>query len=289
MSQVEMIFYDVQHGNATYIRTPNSKHVMIDLGIGDYSGHDQNFSPLRELWHKYGVRQLDHVTITHPHLDHIDDILNFDAFSPKVLMTPRHLTDAEILSGTRAGDRPKFDKYLEIRRRYTSDVSVANDYNVPASFGGVQFQHFSSPLLPHTNFNNHSIVTVISYSGTKIVLPGDNERASFDQLMLGSAFRAAVSNADILLAPHHGRESAYHAEFVKLVNPLLTIVSDGSLCDTSSNHRYSANSRGWTVFNRSGGSYQRKCLTTNSDGEVYVKFGPSNDPNFRNFLNVQIA
>jgi len=288
MSQVEMIFYDVQYGNATYIRTRTANNLMIDLGIGDYSGHNENFSPLEELWHKYGVRQLHHVTITHPHLDHIDDILNFDAFSPTVFQTPRHISDEEILNGVRQGDKPKFDKYLEIRRRYNDTVTSANDISVPESFGGVEFRYFISPLLPHNNFNNHSIVTTISYNGIKIVLPGDNEWPSFQQLMLDDNFKNSVKNADILLAPHHGRESAYHADFVKLVNPRLTIVSDGSLCNTSSNHRYSANSRGWTVHKSDGSSITRKCLTTNSDGEVYVKFGPSTDPRYDRFLTVSI-
>ena len=72
MPQVEMIFWDVQHGNALYVKTPNNKHMVIDLGIGDYSGNNERFSPLEELRAK-GVSQLDHVIITHPHLDHFDD------------------------------------------------------------------------------------------------------------------------------------------------------------------------------------------------------------------------
>ena len=46
-------------------------------------------------------------------------------------------------------------------------------------------------------------------------------------------FKDAVSNAYILLAPHHGRESGYNSDFVSLVNPSLTIISDGKYCDTS--------------------------------------------------------
>lgn len=48
-SHVEMVFWDVQHGHATYIKTPNNKHIVIDLGIGDYSGNDSTFSPLKQL------------------------------------------------------------------------------------------------------------------------------------------------------------------------------------------------------------------------------------------------
>ena len=32
-----VIFWDVQHGHSTYIKTPNNRHIVIDLGTGDYS------------------------------------------------------------------------------------------------------------------------------------------------------------------------------------------------------------------------------------------------------------
>ena len=120
----------------------------------------------------------------------------------------------------------------------------------------------------------------------KVVIPGDNEKGSFDELMGRTSFMNAIENADILLAPHHGRESGYNVDFVNHVNPRLTVVSDGRFCETSANGRYSAKSRGWTVHRRNGMSIERKCLTTNSDGEVLVKFG-YNDDNSR-FLSVAI-
>ena len=42
-------------------------------------------------WHKYNIRKLDCVMVTHPHLDHIDDILNFDAFNPRVFQRKKTL------------------------------------------------------------------------------------------------------------------------------------------------------------------------------------------------------
>lgn len=99
-----------------------------------------------------------------------------------------------------------------------------------------------------TNLNNYSIVVVLEYAGIKIVIPGDNEKSSLDELMERKDFKDAVSNAYILLAPHHGRESGYNSDFVSLVNPSLTIISDGKYCDTSANKRYSQNSSGWEVY-----------------------------------------
>ena len=287
-SHVEMVFWDVQHGHATYIKSPNKRHIVIDLGIGNYSGRDTTFSPLRHLKYKYGVNQLDYVIVTHPHLDHIDDILNFDLLTPKVFHRPKQITNAEVMEGVRVQDRTKFEKYCEINDRYNSPIGGGtDDPDNPDNFGAMKMLSFAPRSCPHDNFNNHSIVTVIEYANMKVVIPGDNELCSFEELMRRESFKSAVKDADILLAPHHGRESGYNNDFLSLVNPRLTVVSDGRFCDTSANGRYSHKSRGWTVHKGNGTSSDRKCLTTNSDGEVFIKFGY--DTNNSRFLSVNIS
>lgn len=278
--EVKIIFWDVQHGHSTYIKTPNGRHIVIDLGTGDYSGNNSTFSPLQHLRNRHGVQQLDYVTITHPHLDHIDDILNFDLLSPKVLIRPNQLTNTEVMQGVQQKDYSKFKKYCEINNRYNQPISQdsINNTENPDNWGGMKISIFAPMECRHDNFNNHSIITIIEYAEIKVVIPGDNEKESFDELFqkYSSSFKNAIKDADILLAPHHGRESGYYLDFINLVNPRLTIVSDGRFCDTSANAKYSAKSRGWTVHRRSGTSQDRKCLTTNSDGTVYVNFGFQN-------------
>ena len=288
MRECTVLFWDVQHGHATYIKTPNNRHIVVDLGTGDYSGNNLEFSPLLHLKNNYGIKQLDYVIITHPHLDHIDDILNFDLLSPKILNRPKQLNNEEVMEGVQEKDREKFEKYCEINNRYNTSISEDSYDNTrnPDNWGGLKIITFTPTSCNHSNFNNHSIITVIEYAYIKIVIPGDNEKCSFEELMSLPSFMSAVKNADILLAPHHGRESGFYVDFVNLVNPRLTVVSDGKYSDTSANGRYSAKSRGWKVHKRSGGSVERKCLTTNSDGEVLVKFGYDN--NDSRFLSVTI-
>lgn len=270
-----VVFWDVQHGHATYIKTPNDRHIVVDLGTGDYSGNNLEFSPLRQLRYKYNVTQMDYVVITHPHRDHIDDILNFDLVSPKVLNIPWHITDEEVMDGVQEKDRKKYEKYCEIKSKYNTDIADDSNNNItkPENWGGLKIQTFVPSTCNHSNFNNHSIVVVIEYAMTKIVIPGDNQEGSFVELMSRPGFMSAIKDADILLAPHHGRVSGYNVDFVNHVKPKLTVVSDGGFCDTSANARYSAKSSGWTVHKKSGNSGIRKCLTTNTDGEVVAKFG----------------
>lgn len=290
MADVNMIVWDVQHGNAIYVKTPNNKHLVFDLGIGDYSGNNQAFSPLSTLWYKYGVRELNYVMITHPHLDHIDDILNLGSFSPRVISRPKYLTREDVMKNVRDQDRSKFEKYFAFNDSYTtSTTGTPDDTSIPANYGGVSLKYFSTPSLPKDNLNNHSIITVMEYSGIKVIIPGDNEYASLDLLMKDSSFKSTIANCDILIAPHHGRESAYHSDFVGYANPRLTIISDGSICDTSANGKYSGRSRGWSIRKKGyGTSNERKLLTTNSDGEVYISFGSSSSPGYSNYLSVEI-
>ncbi|MDH0660753.1 MBL fold metallo-hydrolase [Empedobacter sp. GD03865] len=294
MSQtVKIIFWDVQAGHATYIKSPNGKHIVIDLGIGSFDDNNQGFSPLMYLKHYMGVKQLDYVIITHPHLDHIEDIVNFDELNPKILLRPKHITNEEVMQEEKATttirnrDKPIFEKYCEINNRYNSPVDENNTSNPRKSdnYGGLKIRTFHPTSCNKNNFNNHSIITVLEFQDIKIVIPGDNERCSFEELLLKESFNDAIKDADILLAPHHGRESGYNNEFMNIVNPNLTIISDGRFCDTSATTRYSQKSKGWKVHYNDGSSEVRKCLTTRTDGEIFVDFGLRSDG--KKFLQVK--
>jgi competence protein ComEC len=275
---MKLVFWDVQHGHAVYLQTPN-QHIVFDLGTGSYGDSGREFSPLLHLKNKYGVKQLDGVVITHPHGDHLYDIGNFDALSPRALWRPRHLTDEEVRNGNSAKDTVYVDQYLTINGRYTEPIPPPDPF-AEATNGGVDIQVFSPRGCARSNLNNHSIVTVVSHASSKIIISGDNESPSWNELLANEAFKVAIKDADILLAPHHGREAGYSAALFEHISPHLTIVSDGAETDTSAVSRYSQKSRGWKVHKRDGTSEDRKCLTTRSDGVITVEcaVGSENKP-----------
>ncbi len=278
-----MRVWDVKHGNAIYVKTPNNKNLVYDLGRGDYSEKSDDRSPLETLYDHYNIRTIDYLMITHPHRDHIDDILNLDKFVVSSLHRPRFLDKASVMQSISERDRLKFEKYFEFDERYNADASDSTTISNSENYGGLRIKVFQTSNL-NNNLNNRSLFSVLIYKGIKVIIPGDNEYESLDLLMKRDDFRDAVKNAHVLIAPHHGRESAYHTDFVKLVNPLLTIISDGSLCDTSANSKYSAMSQGYNVY-KNGEFINRKLLTTNSDGEVYIDFGESGG---KLYLNIKI-
>ncbi len=287
MAELQLIFWDVQHGSAAYIRTPGGRHIALDLGTGSVGASNRAFSPLRYLRDRYGVSRLDQVIISHPHRDHIDDIFQFDTMSPRCLSRPKHLTEADIRGGNQAQDRPVIDKYLEINRRYSGKVGPGENPLEADNNGGAEFETFTPTTPPRSNLNNHSMVTVVSYAGSKILIPGDNEAASWNELLGRADFRSAISGTDILVASHHGRASGFSETLFEYISPRLTIVSDGPAGGTSITGAYSQRSQGWKVYSRrTSGGEVRKCLTTRSDGVVIVRFGTQAGGN--NYMNVTI-
>lgn len=278
---LKLVFWDVQHGSSTYIRTPNGTHLVQDLGTGSYD-EGENFSPLLHLKNKYSVSRLDYVIITHPHKDHIEDIINFYELSPKTLLRPKNIPKEDIEKNIKDNDKEIFDKYFEIDQNYNHPVVI--DPADPSNNGGVDIKFFVPNSCSTSNLNNQSVVTVVSYEGIKVILPGDNESCSWNELLSRNDFKEAISGAHVFLAPHHGRESGFHSDLFDHFNPLITIVSDSKSVDTSDTERYAQLTQGWDVHRRNGDTNKRYCLTTRKDGVIVVKIGRNSDGN--NFLEV---
>jgi competence protein ComEC len=280
-----MTVWNVQLGLAIHVKAPNGKYIVIDLGTG--TQESGNASPLKKR--KYD--NIAYMVITHPHLDHIDDILQFDENSPRILHRAKSITNSEVMEGVRDCDKEKFEKYCEINDRYNTPVE-SNDENNPDNsdnYGGLNIQVFSTSACDHSNFNNFSSIIVFTLSQIKVVVCGDNEKESLDILMQREGFKYAIRNADVLVAPHHGRESAYHTDFVSLVNPRITIISDTNKSQASASDKYTQLSRGWKIENSEGEMVERKCLTTRNDGNIRVEFGESDDPNYYGYLHVKLC
>lgn len=278
------VFWDVQHGNAAYIRTPNYQHIAVDLGTGKVGDGNPNFSPLLHLKNKWAVTQLDGVVITHPHRDHLDDIFNFETLIPRTLERPQHLSASDV-RGDNKNDS-YIDKYLEIDAKYNHPVPLNANPFESSNNGGMTISTFQPQLCPTSNLNNHSVVTVASYAGNKMLISGDNESASWDELLDRNDFRNAIRGTDVLLAPHHGRKAGFSERLFEHITPRLTIISDGPSGTTSATNLYAAKTRGWEVYKRSGGSEMRKCVTTRKDGVIVVEFG--GNVNGNSYIEVKI-
>ena len=262
--KLEIITWDVQHGDAILIKTPNDKIVVLDLGIGSFQSENERFSPLNHLLIKYGISKIDCLLITHPHKDHIEDIESLRHFKINRIITSQHIPKTRIGKNALPRDESLYRAYKKLlTESYLPSRAL--------SFGELKLKIFSPYRCSLNNLNNHSLVVVLLFGDLKFVITGDNEFDSLDELIHNQNFRKYVDDAHILWAPHHGRESAFHYHFVKRVNPLFTIISDDKNIRTSAANKYARMSEGDFVTSKSVGDCQRKLLTTRKDGVIRIK------------------
>lgn len=261
-------FYDVEHGSCTHIITPNGKHFLVDIGTKSGS------SICRHLKSKYFPYQgsIDYLIITHPHIDHIADLENLYTYNikPYTLRRPRGAFPLQIVPTDTIAQTALKRRANEMDAEYNSAVMV--DPELPNNNGGVEISFFDPYVSDHekSDVNNHSCVMVLEYAGFKTVLTGDNPSTKLIEMLQQYSFRQSIANATVLLAPHHGRDSDYCDEFVKAVNPLLTVFSDKPIQHETQAHsaqKYYTYTRGvkWN-------GNDRYIFTTRSDGTITFVF-----------------
>ena len=172
--------WDVSHGHATYIKTPNNKHILIDLGSGSYSDGD-SFSPIIHLKENYNVDVIDCCFITHPHLDHIDDILNLKEISLMLTSLPNSVDNKSLLENCRDCDKEKFKKYVNLTENFIHPVSEDKSLD-SYDYWGAKITVFRSQK-EQVNINDVSSVFIIEHEGLKVVIPGDNEKTSWEEFL----------------------------------------------------------------------------------------------------------
>lgn len=84
--------------------------------------------------------------------------------------------------------------------------------------------------------NNLSYVLLIRVNGLKVLLTGDAEPMCWDYIMRNH--KDKIRDVDILKAPHHGRESAFHEEAVKWMNPRRIVFSVAEDCEHAVPEKY---------------------------------------------------
>lgn len=274
--------HDVGHGACVVITSPEGNIIMIDCG--------HKSDPLWRPSFHYCGKIIDSLIISNLDEDHVSDL-------PRVL-TP--CVGRSLLTM----DSPKQVKIIEYNYSVESpEIRLMKDAGgmgigiecfidwLDRPKGAGSFPDYGSVLVQNfynsypfnndvTDSNNLSVVTVVSFGSFKLVTCGDIEKNGFMELLVNQKDALnAVKDADVLIAPHHGRDNGYDAEIVKHINPALVVFSDSHIqYDTQSTvGKYYSIARGAKIV---GGS-DRKVLTTRNDGHVRINVDPVTGWNVR--------
>lgn len=264
-------FLDIGLGTSTFIKT-NNLNIIFDCG--------QNSETGKNVFDELNGRPLNYLILTHPHKDHIEALTSKKYVNPKRLTRnkniPQHLIDGQIKKAKTNYEKQIFLKYKELNNEFNESVNYDQSYINPKNNGNVNIQIFTPNNISSDELNDYSLAVYLSYEGYKILLMGDNTPNNINELLDDKDFKDKIKNVDVLLAPHHGRESCYSKELMNHVKPKITIISDKPEDDNeSASSKYSNDSRGMTII-RNGKSEFRNCLTTRNDGNITVTIDHNN-------------
>lgn len=256
-------FLNVKDGDCSIIQHENGDVTMIDVccadaseerdiqkalsanesltGIhvkGNFRQKEHPENPLAYL-QSLGVKTIFRYIQTHPDMDHMDglndiadnfEICNFwDTDNTKV-----QNFDANGLC--RGYKKIDWDKYQELRNSKESPKALiyydgnenkyyAEDDNGKKSDDYIQILSPTMELIQQANdgkdWNNSSYVILYHIHGRKVLFMGDAGMRTINHLL--AKHIEDISDIDVLIAPHHGRDSDKDFSFLSVMRPKLTL------------------------------------------------------------------
>lgn len=217
--------WDVGHGLSIWIKTPNGHNHWIDAGWYP----DTNFCPAKHVREQYGETQLDFLIISHPDSDHVHNLPEIIEHLgvPRIFCRNPSLP-ADLKYGSATLDYQIAYKQLDEASCFPV-LQATSPYN-PDYNGGITVVTSYLDYTSGMSINDTSVVAMYAYAGWLFIMPGDLEASGWEGLwtLHSVAYKQLIDTATyrILVAPHHGRSSAYSQHMMDVIKPNLVLISD---------------------------------------------------------------
>ena len=199
--KLKVIFFDAGMGDLNYIKTPEGKNILIDLGPVSYTtGFKSTALP---YFVKNRIKEIDLLIITHAHNDHYGGF--FDLYEnlkiKKVVIT----------------DEFKSRKISKTILPKIKDLIILSDTITLISSKDLYIKALHPDKGFKTNsINNSSIVIRLDYREVSILFTGDIEDEAEKYLL--KKYKDFL-DVDILKVGHHGSKSSSNKQFIQAVSP----------------------------------------------------------------------
>ncbi|GBD02491.1 ComE operon protein 3 [bacterium HR18] len=206
---LDVVFFDVGHGDATLIRTPNGRHLLIDVGGYAFEEATLYWNVLPFLrWQ--GIHYLDVLLLTHPDADHIGG-------APTLL---RRIKVGRVLDNG-ASDTSRIAREVQ---QVLDSLGLAR---YPLAAGdtihledAVVLQVLAPGVASmQPSDNERSVVLRMVYGNTRWLFLGDAEAGLESQLVRAYG---ALLQSDVVKVGHHGSSTSSTPALVEAVFPETT-------------------------------------------------------------------
>jgi beta-lactamase superfamily II metal-dependent hydrolase len=218
-----------------------------------------------------GIDTVFRFVLTHPDMDHMDGIADlFQRFSPPNLWDTNHTCDKDNDDWGASGGRYRrddWDFYKGLRGSASQPKClVYHSGEAPKDFwkeDGLSVLAPTPDLVSAANhkgeWNDASYVLLYEVKPNwRVIMAGDSHDGTWEHILDEHADK--IGSIDLLLAPHHGRDSDRDYRFLDVLQPKLTLFGNAP-----SEH----------LGNKAWNSRQLPILSNNQGGDVIVEFDES--------------
>jgi len=255
--EIKIINVRVGQGDATIIQGPlqsNGKQVNILFDAGNISSRDGG-NILRTVLAKKGIKKLDYVIISHYDADHIGGIISGGVHGTSLLLGYDEELgggdDIEVVNFIDRGDKypPTSQAYLKYKSIANSNNRISldtqsklNDFEIDLGNGVKAFALAANGFIKGgskkvdkvNTENERSLSFLIKYGEFDFLISGDligrtygKENAKIEE-KVGEYIKNENIIIDVLHVNHHGGNNASEEKFLKLIKPIIAIISAGN-------------------------------------------------------------
>lgn len=255
-------FLNVDEGDCSIVEHDDGKITMIDICCGNIEEKQPvvecfassvnsvkgNFNKKAyptnpvEYLKRHDMMQLFRYIQTHPDMDHMDGLKNLSDTVSILNFWDTENTKKQVFDANGKSGRflkQDWDCYLKLRKGNgdpkalfyydgSSNKYYSEDDNGKLKDDYIKILSPTSNLLKAAeeagDWNDSSYVLLYCVQGRKILFCGDADMGTITHLLKNH--KDDISNLDVLIAPHHGRDSNKDFSFLDVMKPRLTLVGN---------------------------------------------------------------
>ncbi len=205
-------FFDVGQADAVLLQTPGGQNYLYDTGrwTPQYDSGERTLIPELKAM---DIRKLEGIILSHPHADHIGGMVSLLNEMP---------VDT-IYQSPETHDTGLYHRYMNLAREKEVPVRLLSTGDLITTDPALPMMVLApSDEIPARDPNNRSVVLLIQYGDTRLLLAGDAEHEAESYMVdrFGGFLRS-----DLLKVGHHGSRTSSTTAFLSHVNAQKGVVS----------------------------------------------------------------